>query len=43
MHSKVKVSDSIVGELLKYGGVRYGLLVGALFRVVWQEEVVPKE
>ena len=42
-NNKTGCSDGLVGELLKYGGSGMVYLLEHLFRVVWQEEVVPKE
>ena len=41
--NKTGGSDGLVGELLKYGGSGMVYLLEQLFRVVWHEEVVPKE
>ena len=35
--------DSLVGELLKYGGVGMVDLLHQLFYIVWHEETVPKQ
>ena len=42
-NNKTGGSDGLVGELLKYGGSGMVYLLEHLFRVVWHEEVVPKE
>ena len=42
-NKKTGGSDGLVGELLKYGGSGMVYLLEHLFRVVWHEEVVPKE
>ena len=42
-NKKTGGSDGLVSELLKYGGSGMVYLLEHLFRVVWHEEVVPKE
>ena len=36
-------SDGIVGELLKYGGLRMVDLLEQLFSVIWLEQIVPRK
>ena len=42
-NSKTGGSDGIVGELLKYGGLRMVDLLEQLFSVIWQDEIVPRQ
>ena len=43
INNKTGGSDGLVGDLLKYGSSGMVYLLEHLFRVVWHEEVVPKE
>ena len=42
-NNKTGGSDGLVGELMKYGGMRMIDLLRQLFSVVWHEEIVPPQ